>query len=115
MQALVLREKSFKLENVEKPTLKPLQALIKINYAALNHRDQWIREGQYAKIQLPAILGSDGCGEVVEVADKENENWLGKTVIINPNINWGSNPKVQSKDFQILDRKSTRLNSSHQI
>lgn len=102
MQALVLREKSFKLENVEKPTLKPLQALIKINYAALNHRDQWIREGQYAKIQLPAILGSDGCGEVVEVADKENENWLGKTVIINPNINWGSNPKVQSKDFQIL-------------
>lgn len=102
MQALVLREDSFLLETVVKPTLKPQQALIKIYYAALNHRDQWIRDGQYAKIQLPAILGSDGCGEVIEVSEKENENWLGKTVIINPNIDWGNNPNVQSKDFQIL-------------
>lgn len=102
MQALVLREDSFLLETVVKPTLKPQQALIKIYYAALNHRDQWIRDGQYAKIQLPAILGSDGCGEVIEVSEKENENWLGKTVILNPNIDWGNNPNVQSKDFQIL-------------
>ncbi|MFN8266741.1 MAG: zinc-binding dehydrogenase [Chitinophagales bacterium] len=106
MKALVLREDSFQLETIEKPTLQPQQALIKIFYAALNHRDQWIREGQYAKIQLPAVLGSDGCGEVVEVADTENNKWLGKTVLINPNIDWGNNPNAQSKEFQILGMPS---------
>jgi NADPH:quinone reductase-like Zn-dependent oxidoreductase len=102
MQALVLNTNSFQLEEVAKPTLSTNQALVKIQYAALNHRDQWIREGQYAKIQLPAILGSDGCGEVVEVFNDENNHWLGKEVIMNPNINWGNDNRFQSKDYQIF-------------
>jgi NADPH:quinone reductase-like Zn-dependent oxidoreductase len=102
MKALVLNTNSFQLEETVTPTLKEHQALVKVHYAALNHRDQWIREGQYAKIQLPAILGSDGCGEVVQVADDADKHWLGKEVIINPNISWGNNPQVQSKEYQIL-------------
>jgi NADPH:quinone reductase-like Zn-dependent oxidoreductase len=102
MKALILNQNSFQIEEVAKPTLSTNQALVKIHFAALNHRDQWIREGQYAKIQLPAILGSDGCGEVVEVFNDENKNWLGKEVIINPNINWGNDNRFQAKDYQIL-------------
>ena len=102
MQALVLRDNSFQLEEVPKPILGEHQALIRIHYAALNHRDQWIREGQYAKIQLPAVLGSDGCGEVVEVFNDEDKHWMGKEVIINPNINWGNDTHFQSKEYQIL-------------
>ncbi|HUM50916.1 MAG TPA: zinc-binding dehydrogenase [Chitinophagales bacterium] len=102
MQALVLNQNSFQLEVVDNPTLTENQALVKIKYAALNHRDQWIREGQYAKIQLPAILGSDGCGEVVEVFNEADKHWIGKEVILNPNINWGTNQSFQSKDYQIL-------------
>lgn len=102
MRALVLRENSFQTEDIPTLVLQPNQALIKLRYAALNHRDQWIREGQYAKIQLPAVLGSDGCGEVAEVADASHQEWVGKTVILNPNINWGSNPKAQAKEYQIL-------------
>ena len=106
MQALVLKKDTFQIEEVNKPTLQENQALIKIHYAALNHRDQWIREGQYAKIELPAILGSDGCGEVVEVFNDEDKNWIGKTVIINPNINWGNSTQFQSKEYQILGMPS---------
>lgn len=106
MQALVLREDSFQVEAVENPVLGQHQALVKVHYAALNHRDQWIRVGQYAKIQLPAILGSDGCGEVVDVAGEEHKHWIGKSVIINPNIGWGDNPKVQAKTYQILGMPS---------
>lgn len=106
MQALVLKQDSFQIEEVEKPILSNNQVLIKIQYVALNHRDQWIREGQYAKIQLPAILGSDGCGKVIEVFDAENKNWMGKTVVINPNINWGNNNAFQSKEYQILGMPS---------
>jgi zinc-binding alcohol dehydrogenase/oxidoreductase len=102
MKALVLKEQSFQLEEVENPILQKDQALVKVHFAALNHRDQWIREGQYAKIQLPAILGSDGCGEVTAVYNDEDKHWIGKEVIINPNINWGNNPAVQSREYQIL-------------
>lgn len=106
MQALVLNTNSFQLEEVTTPSVGEHQALIKIHYAALNHRDQWIREGQYAKIQLPAILGSDGCGEVMVVSDEKDKHWIGKEVIINPNINWGNNSHFQSKEYQILGMPS---------
>lgn len=106
MQALVLNTNSFQLEEVTIPTLAEHQALVKVHYAALNHRDQWIREGQYAKIQLPAILGSDGCGEVTEVFNEEDKKWIGKDVIINPNINWGNDTHFQTKDYQILGMPS---------
>ena len=102
MQALVLNQSSFQLEEVAKPTISNHQAIVKIQYAALNHRDQWIREGQYAKIELPAILGSDGCGEVIEVFKEEDKHWIGKEVIINPNINWGNDNRFQAKEYQIL-------------
>jgi NADPH:quinone reductase-like Zn-dependent oxidoreductase len=106
MKALVLNQSTFRLEEVTTPTIGEHQALVKIHYAALNHRDQWIREGQYAKIQLPAILGSDGCGEVMVVSDENDKHWIGKEVIINPNINWGNNSHFQSKEYQILGMPS---------
>lgn len=102
MKALVLRADSLKIEEVATPQPNDNQVLVKINFAALNHRDQWIRTGQYAKIQLPAILGSDGCGEVVAVGTSEDNYLLHKKVIINPNIGWGDHPSYQDRNYQIL-------------
>lgn len=102
MQALVLRKDTFQVEEVEQPDLKDRQALVSIHFAALNHRDEWIRQGQYAKIQLPAILGSDGCGIVEKVSNDTDSHWLGKEVIINPNMHWGTDNRFQSKEYQIL-------------
>lgn len=106
MKALVLRADSFGVEEIDRPVLGPSQCLVKVHFAALNHRDQWIREGQYAKIQLPAVLGSDGVGVVQEVGNKAEEKWLGKSVMINPNIYWGKDNRVQSKEYQILGMPS---------
>lgn len=107
MKAVVLQEASTLLvKEVPKPELKAGEVLVKIHYAALNHRDQWSRMGMYPGLQYPAILGSDGCGVVESVASEEDQNWLGKTVIINPNINWGDNPEVQSPAYTILGMPS---------
>ncbi|MFN8237803.1 MAG: zinc-binding dehydrogenase [Chitinophagales bacterium] len=102
MLALVLKQDTFQVEEVDQPGLKDRQALVKIHFAALNHRDEWIRQGQYAKIQLPAILGSDGCGTVERVSNDADKQWLGREVIINPNIQWGTDNRFQSKEYQIL-------------
>ncbi|HUH75199.1 MAG TPA: zinc-binding dehydrogenase [Chitinophagales bacterium] len=102
MKAIVLEENGLILKEVELPKLQSGQAMIKISAAALNRRDQWIREGLYPKIQLPVILGSDACGTVVKVQDDIDSHWIGKRIVINPNIDWGENNKIQSKDYLIL-------------
>jgi NADPH:quinone reductase-like Zn-dependent oxidoreductase len=65
----------------------------------LNHRDVWIRQGLYARIQLPCVLGSDGAGVVESAPDPA---LAGKRVVIIPCEKWGPNPAVQSKEFVIL-------------
>lgn len=102
MKALILREDRFGMEEVVQPAPRPGQVLLKMHAAALNRRDQWIREGKYPKIVLPAQLGSDGCGEVVAAGDESGQIWIGKRVVINPNNDWGPNPKVQNRDYHIL-------------
>jgi NADPH:quinone reductase-like Zn-dependent oxidoreductase len=106
MKALVLQdnpEARIELKtNYPTPTLKAGQALIKLKTAALNHRDQWCREGMYPGLRYPSILGSDGCGTVVAVADEADQHWVGKDVLMNPNVNWGDNPAFQSLNYSIL-------------
>ena len=75
-------------------------AIVRLEYAALNHRDVWIRKGQYAGLRFPIILGSDGSG-VVESADRDE--WVGKQVIINPSFGWGESERAQKAEtFKIL-------------
>ncbi|MBL6450021.1 zinc-binding dehydrogenase [Fulvivirga sp. 29W222] len=103
MKGLVLTSQGkIEIVKLEKPQLDQSQVLVKLKAAALNKRDQFIREGKYPDIQMNAVLGSDGAGEVVEVGSKSHEKLIGKTVVINPNINWGDNPDVQSRNYSIL-------------
>lgn len=106
MKALVLHpDMGLRLETVEKPVPAEGEALVRIHVAALNHRDQWIREGKYAKIQYPALLGSDGCG-VVESVGSSGAEWVGKEVLINPSINWGDDERAQSRQYGVLGMPS---------
>ncbi len=84
------------------PAARPGEVLVKLQAAALNHRDVYIQQGLYPAIKLPVILGSDGAGIVAEVGEGVDPVWRGQGVIINPALNWGSNPKFYGSDFQIL-------------
>ncbi|MCS6822148.1 MAG: zinc-binding dehydrogenase [Microscillaceae bacterium] len=83
-------------------SLKQGEVLVKMKAASLNHRDQWCRLAMYPNMKYPSILGSDGCGEVIEVFDDKDKSWIGKEVIFNPNVNWGDNPNYQSLNYTIL-------------
>ena len=103
MKALVLTAPGqIELREVPKPVLSSGKALVKIKAAALNRRDDWIREGKYPGIKFGVTMGSDGTGIVEEVADSAQQDWVGQEVVINPNIDWGSDPEVQSKNYTIL-------------
>lgn len=103
MRALVLtEERKVSLIEKEKPVPAPGEVLVRIHAAALNHRDQWIREGKYPGIKTGVTLGSDGAGIVEAAGNEAGQQWEGREVVINPNIDWGDNPLVQSSSYKIL-------------
>lgn len=68
--------------------------------AAVNRRDYWLRVG--GKIDLPAVLGSDGAGIVSAVGDGVAGVRVGDEVVINPSLGWGANEEASGPDFRIL-------------
>src|SRR5690606_21634262 len=105
MKGIVLnRQRDSKIEfaSLPDPELKSGEALIRIKAAALNHRDEWCRQGLYPNLSDGTVLGSDGAGIVEKVSDTDDSSWVGKEVIINPAMYWGPDQRAQSKDFKIL-------------
>jgi zinc-binding alcohol dehydrogenase/oxidoreductase len=103
MKALVLKEAGkIELKELPKPVATKGKALVRIKAAALNRRDDWIREGKYPNIKFGVTMGSDGSGVVEEVGDEVDQPWVGQEVVINPNIDWGPDADVQSGKYTIL-------------
>jgi NADPH:quinone reductase-like Zn-dependent oxidoreductase len=86
----------MKLLELPDPVPAEGEVLVRLHAAGLNHRDVWIRQGLYARIQLPCVLGSDGAGVA------ETGPLAGKRVILIPCEKWGPDPKAYAKDFLIL-------------
>ena len=78
------------------------EAVVAIRAAALNHRDVWIKTGQYAGVKWPCQPGSDGAGVVMAIGDGVDAAWSGREVVINPSFDWGSHEEAQGPDFTIL-------------
>lgn len=104
MKAAVLHgiNEAYQFQDFEKPIIAADEVLIKVQHAAMNHRDVWIQKGQYAGLKFPIICGSDACGMVEQVGANVTQDLLGVEVIINPSMNWGNNPRTQAKDYVIL-------------
>lgn len=97
MKSILLEEIKGPLHYVdlEEPTPSEGHVVVDLRAASLNHRDVWIRQGQYARLQFPFIPGSDGAGLVGD-----------KPVVINPGMDWGTNEAVQGDTFHILGMPS---------
>jgi zinc-binding alcohol dehydrogenase/oxidoreductase len=103
MQALQLTAIN-QLSVVDVPAPEPAagEAVVTLKAAALNHRDVWIKLGQYAGLKFPAQPGSDGAGVVTALGAGVDAAWLGREVIINPSFDWGANEAAQGSAFTIL-------------
>ncbi|MBK9733499.1 MAG: zinc-binding dehydrogenase [Saprospiraceae bacterium] len=79
------------LQRVDLNEVKDSEVVLSVMASAINHRDIWITKGLYPDIKTGIVLGSDACG-----------TYDGKTYIINPGLDWGSDQAVQSRDFNVL-------------
>ncbi|KAJ8482203.1 hypothetical protein ONZ45_g15032 [Pleurotus djamor] len=83
------------------PTLAAGQVLVQVNAAAFNHRDLWIRRGQYPMIAVGATLGADGAGVVVD-SYEPNDSLLNKRVFLTPMRGWNNHPEGPESKFGML-------------
>jgi zinc-binding alcohol dehydrogenase/oxidoreductase len=90
------------LEEVPDPRPGPGEVVVSLKAAALNHRDVWIKLGQYAGLKFPCLPGSDGAGVVSSVGEGVAPSWVGREVIINPAFDWGAKESAQAEAFSIL-------------
>lgn len=90
------------IQAIKKPRPIKDQVLIRIKSAALNHRDLWALKEQDSPTAEGIILGSDGCGVVEDTGEDADPMLTGMEVIVNPSLDWGSNPFVQGPSFRIL-------------
>jgi NADPH:quinone reductase-like Zn-dependent oxidoreductase len=104
MKAALFKGKDLPLlvEDVKKPRPIKDQVLLKMKYAALNHRDLWVMKEQTQQYPNGIILGSDGVGVVEDVGEDADPLLIGGEVIVNPSLEWGNNPFVQGDSFKIL-------------
>lgn len=105
MRALLITDnpsEPLSIADVTKPVVGKGEVLVRLRAAALNRRDQWIRQGMYPNIQFGTVLGSDGAGIVEEIGEGVSSHWKDKEVIINPNVSWGNDPKAQSAQYSVL-------------
>lgn len=90
------------LDDAPKPIARAGEVVVRLQAAALNHRDVWIKRGEYAGVKFPLIPGSDGAGIVSEVGPGVDPAWLEREVIINPALDWGHHERAQEPRFTIL-------------
>jgi NADPH:quinone reductase-like Zn-dependent oxidoreductase len=73
--------------------LTPIQAVITLTAAALNHRDLFIRQHLYPGTTFGVPLLADGVGVVTSSgASSTAQQWLNKRVILNPGTGWKDAP-----------------------
>ena len=80
------------LEYTDFPTPEPGpgQALVRLQAAALNRLDLWVRAGWPGiKLEYPHIPGADGAGEVAAVGEGVSQWAPGDRVVINANLSCG--------------------------
>ena len=104
MRAVFFKGKDHPLVVQQIKKFKPVkdQVLIRLHNAAINHRDLWTWREQNLPASDGIILGSDGCGVIEDVGEDADTLLIGSEVIINPSLDWGTNPIVQGNAFRIL-------------
>jgi len=106
MRAIVVHQvgepEALRLEQFDDPVPGPGEVVVRLQGAALNHRDLFICRGQYAGLRFPIVPGSDGVGEVAARGSGVRGLGVGDSVIINPSLDWGDDPAVQGPRWRIL-------------
>jgi NADPH:quinone reductase-like Zn-dependent oxidoreductase len=94
----------LQLDEIPEPAPGPGDLLVRLRATSVNHRDVWIRRGHphpAYHVDLPAVLGIDVCGDVVEVGSEVDGFRVGDRVTANPYMQCGVCRYCVRGEFQL--------------
>jgi len=94
----------LQLDEIPEPAPGPGDLLVRLRATSVNHRDVWIRRGHphpAYHVDLPAVLGIDVCGDVVEVGSGVEGFRPGDRVTANPYMQCGVCRYCVRGEFQL--------------
>ncbi|HKP18931.1 MAG TPA: zinc-binding dehydrogenase [Gaiellaceae bacterium] len=83
---------TLQVDDIPVPRPGPTDLLVRQRASSINHRDIWIRRGHphpAYHVDLPAVLGIDICGDVVDAGDRVEKFAPGDRVTANPYMHCG--------------------------
>lgn len=80
----------LRYEEVDIPEPGVGEVRVRIRAAGVNHRDIWVRRGNFGAFPDPVIPGSDGAGEVDAIGAGITRWSVGQKVVINPGLSCGT-------------------------
>jgi NADPH:quinone reductase-like Zn-dependent oxidoreductase len=99
----------LQVDEIPEPEPGAHDLLVRLRATSVNHRDIWMRKGHphpAYHVDLPAILGIDVCGDVVEVGSDVEGFAPGDRVTANPYMHCGRCPWCVRGGFQYCPRFS---------
>lgn len=88
--AVVVEKETVEIQEIDKPTIKDHEVLMKVKTVGVCGSDLHLFKGTHAFRKLPAILGHEVAGEVVEVGSKVTSLQVGDRVTVEPHIGCGT-------------------------
>jgi NADPH:quinone reductase-like Zn-dependent oxidoreductase len=99
----------LRVEDIQKPTPGPGQALVRVLGVSLNHLDLWVRRGMPGfSVPFPRILGCDGTGEIVALGSGVSGLRVGDRVVIEPGYSSGDSPEDRAGNDHLASDYSIR-------
>lgn len=83
------------------PAPGPTEVTVRIQAAALNHRDLFIRQHLYPAIDFDKALLADGCGVVTSAGADVKRVKVGDRVVVAPMRGWKSDPSGPDAAFHV--------------
>ncbi|MCL5116189.1 MAG: zinc-binding dehydrogenase [Firmicutes bacterium] len=99
----------LRYEDTDVPEPGVGQVRVRLHAAGINHRDIWVRQGNFGHPAEPVIPGSDGAGEVDAIGAGVTRWSVGQKVVVNPGLSCGACPACLSGNqpacrmFRIFD------------
>jgi NADPH:quinone reductase-like Zn-dependent oxidoreductase len=94
----------LRYEEVPTPAPGPLEVLIGLRAAALNHLDLFVRTGQTPGVALPHIGGADGAGVVLGNGEGATRHPVGSRVFFDPGLSDGTCDYCARGEHSLCDR-----------
>src|SRR5690348_12188842 len=87
---------------VAEPEPGPGEVLVRLQAAALNHRDLYMLQGGRTPAGHTFILGSDGAGTIEAIGPGVREAGVGDQVLVYPAMRWGNREAAPGPGFEVL-------------